>query len=76
MFNKNKFKAAVLYAGKTYQDVADALGIHINTLYKRIQTGEFSRSEINTIMELLGLDSADDIFFDDEIAFTQKKEEA
>ena len=33
MFDKKKFKAAVLYADKTYQDVADALDMHINGTY-------------------------------------------
>ena len=70
MFDKKKFKAAVLYADKTYQDVADALDMHINTLYSRIQTGEFTRSEINTLINFLHLDTADDIFFINEITHT------
>lgn len=67
MFDKRRFKAACLLAGKSYQDVADVLHIHKNTLYVRIRSGEFSRSEINTLMKFLKLDSPDDIFFADDI---------
>ena len=70
MFDKKKFKAAVLYADKTYQDVADALDMHINTLYRRSQTREFTRSEINTLINFLHLDTADDIFFINENTHT------
>ena len=67
MFDKRKFKAAVLMAGKSYQDVADFLHIHINTLYVRIRCGEFSRAEINDLMQFLNLESPDEIFFAKEI---------
>lgn len=63
MFDKKLFKAAVLMAGKTYQDVADFLGMHIKTLYVRIKKGEFSREEINKLIQFLNLDSPDRIFF-------------
>lgn len=63
MFDRKLFKAAVLMAGKTYQDVADFLGLHIKTLYVRIKKGEFSRDEINRLIEFLNLESPDKIFF-------------
>lgn len=64
MFNKLKFKAAVIEKGKTIADVAEYLGINESTLYRKINgTSEFSRDEIQNICAFLELDSPLEIFF-------------
>ena len=62
MFNKLKFKAAVIESGKTIADVAEYLNINESTLYRKINgTSEFSRDEIQNVF--LKLDSPLEIFF-------------
>ena len=69
MFNKNKFKAEVISAGKTYGDVANHLGINETTLYRKIaRDGDFSRSEIQKICDLLCIDNPAPIFFGQTLA--------
>jgi len=71
MFNENKFKGAVVAAGKTTSDVADALNINLTTLYRKLQRdGDFSREEIQKVKEFLNLSSeeANEIFFADKLA--------
>lgn len=68
MFNKLKFKAAVIESGKTIGDVAEYLKINESTLYRKINgTSDFSRDEIQKICIFLKLDSPLDIFFANEI---------
>lgn len=63
MFNKLKFKAAVIEGGKTIADVAEYLNINESTLYRKINgTSEFSRDEIQNICVFLKLDSPLEIF--------------
>lgn len=71
MFNKLKFKAAVVENGKTISDVAKHLKINESTLYRKINgVSEFSRSEIQDICCFLNLDSPVDIFFAHEFTET------
>lgn len=64
LFNKLKFKAAVVENGKTIGDVAEYLKINESTLYRKINgTSEFSRDEIQNICVFLHLDSPVEIFF-------------
>lgn len=71
MFNKLKFKAAVIESGKTIGDVAKYLNINESTLYRKINgTSEFSRDEIQNICVFLRLDSPLDIFFAKELTET------
>lgn len=68
MFNKLKFKAAVIERGKTIGDVAKFLDISESTLYRKINgASEFSRDEIQNICIFLKLDSPLEIFFANEI---------
>ena len=74
MFNKLKFKAAVIESGKTISDVAEFLNINESTLYRKINgSSEFSRDEIQNICIFLKLDSPLEIFFAKELTKTQKK---
>lgn len=68
MFNKLKFKAAVVENGKTIADVAEYLEINESTLYRKINgTSEFNRDEIQNICIFLHLDSPVEIFFAENI---------
>lgn len=65
MFNKQKFKASMVAAGKTSKETAEALGINEATLYRKIsRNGDFSRLEIQKLTEFLKLDNPIDIFFE------------
>lgn len=64
MFNKLKFKAAIVENGKTIADVAKYLNINESTLYRKISgASEFNRDEIQNICIFLHLDSPVEIFF-------------
>lgn len=64
MFNKTEFQVAMLRAGLTSTEVAKQLGIDPSTMYRKIKAdGDFSRSEINKLVEILKLESPNDIFF-------------
>lgn len=68
MFNKRKFRAAVIENGKTMEDVANHLGINETTLWRKVNgKTEFKREEIQLICGFLNLDSPVDIFFAKEI---------
>ena len=68
MFNKLKFKAAVVENGKTMADVAKYLNINEATLSRKVNgITEFSREEIQKICEFLNLESPVDIFFAKEL---------
>lgn len=67
MFNLNKFKIALLNAGKTQEDVANLLGINVSTLYRKTKgQSDFYRNEIQLIATFLNLEdeAVHSIFFD------------
>ena len=69
MFNKNKFKAQLVLKGYTMKYVAEALGINVATIYRKVNAdGDFSRKEINTLIDILEIQNPSEIFFDDELA--------
>ena len=69
MFDKVKFKAAAILAGKTYIELAEALQIDVSTLYRKINgISDFTRAEIQTLCDVMNLDSPVDIFFSKDIA--------
>lgn len=64
MFDKLKFRAAIVGKGKTMKDVAIAIGVSESTLYRKVNgVSQFSREEIQTICRYLELDSPIEIFF-------------
>lgn len=66
MFDKNRFKACIVAAGKTAKDVAVVLGINESTLYRKIaNNGAFTREEIQTMKDYLHIENAHEIFFAD-----------
>lgn len=65
MFNKAKFRSAVLLAGKTMEDVAVALNINVATLYRKMNNdGFFTRREIVILTNFLSLSDPMSIFFE------------
>lgn len=71
MFDKLKFKAAVVGKGKTMAEVAKYLNINESTLYRKVNgETEFSRQEIQSICSFLKLESPIDIFFAKELTET------
>ena len=64
MFDKNKFKASIVAAGKTVYDVALKLGLNESTLYRKINNdGAFTRQEIQEIIIFLEIKNPLDVFF-------------
>lgn len=66
MFKENEFNAALARADKTRLELAQVLKINPSTLYRKIANdGSFTRKEINTIIEFLGIEDPSTIFFSD-----------
>ena len=69
MFNKLEFNAQIARKGMLKKDVAKALGIDVSTLYRKMEKdGDFSREEMSTLIELLGIEDPKEIFFADGLA--------
>lgn len=69
MFNKTKFRAAVLLSGKTLSEVAELLGINLATLYRKMNgESDFYRNEIQILCKELKISNPVEIFFAAEIA--------
>lgn len=66
MFCKNKLKAQMVLLGITSKELAEKLDINEATLYRKLQRdGDFSRKEINIMIEFLQIENPRDIFFAD-----------
>ena len=69
MFDKVKFKAAVVLSGKSMEDVANRLNINVSTLYRKINNdGFFTRCEIEVLTGFLSIRDPMSIFFAKELA--------
>lgn len=71
MFKPNLFKAALVARGISQKELAAHLNLNGSTVYRKIQAnGDFSREEINSIIEYLNLspDEYEAIFFASELA--------
>lgn len=69
MFDERRFKAAMVLAGVSQKELAQKLGIDVSTLYRKVRAnGDFSRSEINAIIQILNIEKPAEIFFADELA--------
>lgn len=56
MFNKQKFKASVIAAGLTMENISRYLNINTATLYRKINgTSDFTRAEIQQLRIILNL---------------------
>lgn len=71
MFDRKRFKAAMIMADVTSKDLAKALEINESTLYRKLNAGgEFTRKEINKLIEILNIEDPKEIFFASELAET------
>ena len=68
MFDKTKFRAAVLLSGKTLPEVAGLLDINLATLYRKMNgESDFYRNEIQILCKELKINNPVEIFFASEI---------
>lgn len=69
MFNKNRFKACIVEAGKSIAEVAECLDISESTMYRKIErNGDFKREEIDKLIIILNIKNPMDIFFESKLA--------
>lgn len=71
MFQSNLLKAAMVKNGITSKQLAEMMGVNVSTLYRKIsRDGDFTRQEVNTIIDSLGLTAEEykEIFFAPELA--------
>lgn len=69
MFDVRRFKAQLVLKGITSKMLAERLGINESTLYRKINAdGDFSREEINIMIEYLEFENPLDVFFAKELA--------
>ena len=68
MFDKRRFKAAVVLKGYTFADVAKILEIDISTLHRKMNgESDFYRAEIQTLCNALDIEDPQSIFFAQQI---------
>lgn len=69
MFDVRRFKALLIFKGVTNKMLAERLNINESTLYRKINAdGDFSREEINIMIEYLEIDNPSEIFFAKKLA--------
>jgi DNA-binding phage protein len=71
MFDHKRFKAAMIIAEKTIDDIARELGVDKSTIYRKISSdGNFTREEMNKLIPLLNLSNEEvkEIFFAEKLA--------
>lgn len=69
MFDEKRFRAQMALNGMKMKELASAIGIDESTMYRKISSGgNFTREEINRIIDVLHIDNPMDIFFAQELA--------
>ena len=69
MFNRRKLQAQMVLKGMKASEVAEKMGIDPSTFYRKMgNDGDFSRAEIQKIVEILEIEEPVDIFFASELA--------
>lgn len=63
MINAAKLKGLIVERGYSQQDVASHIGITGKTFYDKMKTGKFYLTELDKIVELLGIDDPTPFFF-------------
>ena len=72
MFDERRFRAQLVLAGLSIRELASKLGIDESTLYRKIKRdGDFTRDEINEMIDILHISDPKGIFFTDKLAKTQ-----
>lgn len=72
MFDVRRFKAQMVLMGVTGKMLAEKLNINESTLYRKLNAGgDFTREEINIMIDYLKFDNPLEVFFAHELAYTQ-----
>lgn len=72
MFDERRFNACLALNGMTKAALAEKLGMNEATLYRKLQRGgDFTRAEINRMIDLLHIENPNEIFFAKELAYPQ-----
>lgn len=67
MFDKKRFKAAMVIKDINVAGLAKELGVNESTLYRKINNdGNFTRDEIAKLVNILDIEDVDSIFFSKE----------
>jgi DNA-binding phage protein len=76
MFDRRKLQAQMVLKGYNVSQVAEMLGINSATMYRKLgNDGDFSRTEINQLIDILDIEDIRGIFFAPSIASMQQGEE-
>lgn len=67
MFNKREFEAQLARKGVKKYEVAAELKMSYGNLYRKIETGHFTREEIGKLIKFLAIENPMEIFFADEL---------
>ncbi len=67
MFNKYEFDAQLARKGMKKYELAERLGITYTSLYRKIESGKFTREEIGKIIGILDINDPVPIFFAEEL---------
>lgn len=75
--NKVELEVVLLRNGMSITELSEKIGCNRTTMYRKLTSGKFERSEIIKIRDILGLTDADmiRIFFNDESCVNATKEE-
>jgi predicted transcriptional regulator len=63
MVNTNKLKGLIVESGYSQKSFAKALGIPAGTFYHKMKRGIFGSDEMQKMVELLGMENPQEIFF-------------
>lgn len=76
MFDRRKLQAQMVLKGYNVSQVAEMLGINSATMYRKLSNdGDFSRAEINQLIDILDIKDIAGIFFAPSVADMQQGEE-
>ena len=76
MFDRRKLQAQMVLKGYNVSQVAEMLGINSATMYRKLgNDGDFSRTEINQLIDILDIKDIRGIFFASSVASMQQGEE-
>ena len=73
MFDRRKLQAQMVLRGMNVEKLSSQLNLNVSTVYRKLDSGEFSRSEITEISDILEMTSEDiiNVFFAPNVAPTQ-----
>lgn len=63
MIDVNKLKGKMVEKGYTNKKMASVLGIHKDTLGRKLRAGKFGTDEVSKFIEVLDIENPAEIFF-------------